>query len=61
MVGWDRTLFKKMGRPRPLFCLFSSFQTQIKFFATNKREKMSIQYMVPGFELTTFRNMSLLP
>ena len=32
------------------FCLFK----HIKNFTTNKYDKMSIQYMVPGFELTTF-------
>ena len=36
------------------FHLFSSFQTHITIFTTNKCEKMSIQFMVPGFELTTF-------
>ena len=58
-----------MGQPRPLFNLFSSFQTRITIFATNKHDmahgqgknvKMSIQYTVPRFELTTFgtRNSS---
>ena len=45
---------KKMGPPWPLFHLFSSFQTHITIFSTNKCEKMSIQYMVPGFKLITF-------
>ena len=31
--------FKKMGQPRPLFHLFSSFQTHITLFSTNKCEK----------------------
>ena len=31
--------FKKIGQPRPLFHLFSSFQTQITIFTTNKCEK----------------------
>ena len=44
----------KMGQPRPLFRLFSSFQTNITILTTNKCEKMSIQYPAPGFELTTF-------
>ena len=36
-----------MGQPRPLFCLFSSFQqTNITIFTTNICEKMSIQYTV---------------
>ena len=46
--------FTKMGQPRPLFNLFPSFQTHITIFTTNKCEQMSIQYMVPGFELATF-------
>ena len=46
--------FFKMGQPRPLFHLFSSFQTHITIFTTNKCEKMSIQYTVLGFEPTTF-------
>ena len=46
----------KIGHPRPLFRLFESFQTNITIFTTNKCEKMSIQYMLPGFELTTFGN-----
>ena len=45
--------FYKMGKPWPLFHLFSSFQTHITMFTTNKCEKMSVQYMVPGFELMT--------
>ena len=44
----------KMNQPRPLFNLFSSFQPHITNFTTNKCEKMSIQYTVPEFELTTF-------
>ena len=32
--------FKKMGHPRPLFRLFSSFQTNITFLTTNICEKM---------------------
>ena len=45
----------KQGNPRPIFYLFSSFQTNITILTTNKCEKMSIQYTEPGFELTTFR------
>ena len=46
------------GQPRPLLSfIFGSFQTNINTIdATNKCEKMSIQYMVPGFEPTTFRS-----
>ena len=44
-----------MGQPRPLFNIFSSFQTHItNFYNKYVSEKMSIQYMVPGFKLTTF-------
>ena len=43
-----------MGRPRPLFRLFLSFQTNTTNLTTNKFEKMSIQYLAPGFKLTTF-------
>ena len=45
---------KQLGQPRPLFHLFSSFQTQTTIFTANKFEKMSIQYTVPGIKLTTF-------
>ena len=34
-VSWKNYLFIKMGLPRPLFHLFSSFQTHITNFATN--------------------------
>ena len=44
-----------MGHRRPLFRLFSSFKTDITIFITNVCEKMSIQYLVLGFEPTTFR------
>ena len=43
---------QKNCHPRPLFGLFSSFQTNI---TTNLCENMSIQYTVLGFEPTTFR------
>ena len=48
---------KKMGHPRPLFHLFSSFQTNFTVCTTNKCEQMSFQYTVlgfVGFEPTTF-------
>ena len=47
-------VFLKNGPTRPLIHLCSSFQTHITIFTTSKYEKMSIQYTVPGFELTTF-------
>ena len=43
-----------MRHPRPLFHLFSTFQTNSTTFTTNQCEKMSIQYTVLGFEPTTF-------
>ena len=43
-----------MGQPWPLFRLFSAFQAKFTILTTNKCEKMSIQYPVLGFELTTF-------
>ena len=30
--GLFDSFFKKMGQPRPLFCLFTSFQTNITIF-----------------------------
>ena len=53
-VKGHKTLVKKMEQPRPLFHLYWSFQTRITIFTTNKCEKMSIQYMVRGFEPMTF-------
>ena len=43
----------KMGQPRPLFNLFSFFQTHYNFYI-KKCVKTTNQYTVPGFELTTF-------
>ena len=42
-------------QPRPLFHLFSSFQTQITILTATKCEKMSIQYTVLWFKHMTFR------
>ena len=39
-----------MGNPGLFFIYFRSFQTYGTIFTTNQSEKMSIQYMVPGFE-----------
>ena len=55
-----RQFFKNNGPPRALFNLFSYFQRQFQFLQ-QINVKMFIQYMVTGFELTTFVNMSLLP
>ena len=53
-----RYFFFKNGptpAPRPLFCLFSYFQTNItNFYNKYECKKMSIQYPALGFELTTF-------
>ena len=46
--------FFKNGSNLASFHLFLPFQTHITIFTTNNCEKMSIQYMVPGFELTAF-------
>ena len=43
-----------MGQSWPLFHLFSSFQTRLTIFTTNKCERVYIQYLALGFELTTF-------
>ena len=45
-----------MGQPRPLFIfLFLVFSNKHHYNFYNKNMgKMSIQYMVPGFEPTTF-------
>ena len=47
-----QSFFLKMDHPQLFFHLVSSFQTNI--LTTSKREKMSIQKTVMGFELTTF-------
>ena len=47
-------LFLKMDQPRPLFRLFSVFSNKQYIFKTNQCEKMSIQYLAPGFKLATF-------
>ena len=48
--------FLKNGPTPASFSLFSSFQTHITIFTTHECEKMSIQYTVPGFELTTLEH-----
>ena len=49
------TCFFKWANPGLFFNSFSSFQTHITNFTTNMYVKrFSIQYTVPGFELTTF-------
>ena len=57
------TLFYKMDRPRPLFHLFSSFQTHtITIFTTNKYEKCHVHPVDgPGIWTHNLWNMSLLP
>ena len=47
-------LFFKWASPGLFFVYFRSFQSNNTIFTTNICEKMSIQYMVLGFEPTTF-------
>ena len=45
---------KKWNNPGLFFCFFVGlFQTNSTIFTINQCEKMSIQYMAPGFETTT--------
>ena len=44
--NYVQSVFLKMGQSRHLFNSFSSFQTHIRIFRTNKSEKVSIQYTV---------------
>lgn len=44
-------LFLK-GQPRPPFHLFLAFSNDRRIFTSNKCDKWSLQYAVPGFELT---------
>ena len=46
--------FKNGTTPASFLFFVKSFQTQITIFTKNKREKMSLQYTLPGIELTTF-------
>ena len=50
--SFTQYFFQKMGHSRPLFLLFSSFQTNITIFTTNICEKL---YKEQGCEPTTFR------
>ena len=52
--GLFSSLFKKMCQPRPLFRLFSVFSNKQYTFYNKLMWKMSIQYLVLGFEFTTF-------
>ena len=48
-------IFLKMGQSRPLFLfIFGLFKQTLLQFLQQINVKMSIQYPVPGFELTTF-------
>ena len=54
-------VFLKNGPTRPLFHLFLFFSnTHYKFYNKYVCDKMSIQYMVRGFELMTFEHESPL-
>ena len=46
--------FKNGTTPASFLFFVKSFQTQITIFTKNKSEKMSLQYTLPGIELTTF-------
>ena len=46
--------FFKWASPGLFFVYFRSFQTNFTIFTTNTCEKMSIQYMMPGFKPTNF-------
>ena len=48
-------LFLNGPSPASFSFIFGLFQTNNTIFTTNICEKMSIQYMVPGFEPMTFR------
>ena len=39
VINFEMFFLKKMGQPRPLFCLFSSIQTNITNFTTNMNVK----------------------
>ena len=55
MFGCGVVFFlKKWANPVLFSFLFGLFKQTLHIFTTNRCEKMSIQYMVPGFELTTF-------
>ena len=51
---WRAMTFFKTGHPPSLFHLFLSFQTNNTQFLQQGYVKMSIQYMVQGFEPMTF-------
>ena len=46
--------FKKWANPGLFSFIIGLFKQTLNFFTTNICEKMSIQYMVPGIEPTTF-------
>ena len=48
-------VFKKWANTGLFCCLFSAFSKKHNSFTTNQCEKMSIQYMAPGFEPTNSR------
>ena len=52
-IQLPKTIFLKMGQPRPLFRLFSVLSNNQYNFYNNQCEKMFIQYTAPGFEPTT--------
>ena len=54
--------FFKMGHPRPLFHLFSPFQTNITILKTNKWEKCNVHPVYgAGIQTHNLWNMRLVP
>ena len=48
------SFFKKWANPGLFLFIFGLFKQTLQIFTTNICEKMSIQYMVTGFEPTIF-------
>ena len=53
-IAFDYILFLKWANPGLFSFIFGLFKQTLQIFTTNRCEKMSIQYMVPGFEPMTF-------
>ena len=53
-LNYQVKLIKKWAILGIFFGFFSSFQTSLTILTANICEKMSIQYMVPGFKPMTF-------
>ena len=58
----NKVFFKNMGHPRPLFRLFSSFQTNITILTTNICGKCYVHPVYgAGIRTHNLQSMSLLP